>query len=216
MFSDSKAKFRSRDTIASIAAKARESAKLVNDININLADYLYGFLRLRLNPPLDIIIGENIEKNADAFVNFTNDNKITLYVRNVIWLQAKSNFPNARFIMAHEVGHILMHKNDALAYSAAPYSVVRALSEEERVEPQANLFAEEFLAPTNMLFGLNNVYDIADYFNIPEECARRQLERFLDDQRRRGLAEPYRDMCPKCGSLTLATNGKCSNAIACQ
>lgn len=215
MFSDSKATLRSRDTVARTAELARERAGLSNELNINLVDYINGFLKLRLKIPLDVNICEQIDDGAEAFVKFFREDNVQLNVRKEIWIQAKQNFPRARFILAHEVGHIVMHKNDALAYSSAPYSLVRALSEEERVEPQANWFADEFLAPLHMLIGLNNVYEVADYLNVPESCARRQLEKHLDNQRRRGLVGPYSDMCPKCGSLTLDVNGKCSNYKVC-
>ncbi|MCF4129036.1 ImmA/IrrE family metallo-endopeptidase [Methylobacterium sp. SyP6R] len=216
MFSDRPAKFRSYDTVVGIAEKARQKAGLSTEINVNLPDYINGFLRLRVGLPIEVRIFLKGEHNARAFVEFKKDENIVLNVEDATWFQAERNFPDAKFVMAHEVGHIIMHRHDALAYSDAPYFFIRSLTDEERVEPQANWFADAFIAPISMLEGIRNVYDVADLLNVPETCARRQLERMLDDQRRRGLITGFDDMCSQCGGLTVDGSGQCMSCRGCK
>ena len=105
-----------------------------------------------------------------------------------------------------------MHNHDAMAFSEASEALLHRLEPEERTEPQAHRFADLFLVPTSLLEGLSRSEDVADFFDVPIDCARRRLERVMDDRRRQHARSFTGEACPKCANFTLVRNG---NGLKC-
>ncbi|AWI87684.1 hypothetical protein C0214_04800 [Methylobacterium sp. DM1] len=133
----------------------------------------------------------------------------------MVWRNAKAGFADAKYIIAHEIGHILMHTHDELAYTGNQKSKISGLPPEERTEPQANLFADLFLLPTRFLEDFTRSEDVEFYFEVPNHCAERRLSFFLDMKRRSQSRSYTGEACPECANFTLVRNGTCLKCDTC-
>ena len=215
MFGDRRASFRSYERIEEFSERARFAGRLTEHSRFSITEYITGPLKLRLRADLSI---EPYRKNhypVPAFVECRNSSKIVLNVEETVWANASAGLWDPRFILAHEIGHIIMHAHDNLAYSNDSSSALIKLPAEERVEPQANLFADLFLVPTRMLVGFSKAEDISEYFDVPLHCAERRLEHFIDATRRRLSRRYDGDACPECANFTLVRNGTCLKCDTC-
>ncbi len=143
-----------------------------------------------------------------AFVTFRPE--LTLYVHQEIWRDARRGEPKSRFILAHELGHILLHGFHRLAFSEDESLHLHSFPEEERAEPQANWFAEQFLAPDHLARNTKDETDLCLQFDFPSIYAENRLMRLRN--RRVGFVG---NACPNCGSDTLVRNGFESKCDTC-
>lgn len=208
MFDDRRARFRSYQIIETIATEARRLGRVSNHSQFDIVGYITGTLQLSVFPDLQIIIFEKGDFEVLAFVDTAADRKSKiLYVERRVWLDAQSGLDEAIYILAHEIGHIFMHSHSELAYSGNNASVIGDLQPEERVEPQAHLFADLFLVPEIMLDGFSSSDDIADYFNVTTECAARRFDHIADKRRRQNKIGYTGEACHQCANFTLVRNG---------
>ena len=184
MFSDRPATTRSYERIEQIAQQARVLGRLIGHSRFNIVEFITFSLKFGLKVPLGLHFYDKIDYAVPAFVECENRSGITLNVEKGLWWKAEAGYPEARYILAHETGHILMHTHDKLAYSNVTSPFVASLQPEDRTEPQANLFADLFLVPANMLEGFSQADHIAEYFDVPYDCAKRRLEMNIDNKRR--------------------------------
>lgn len=99
-----------------------------------------------------------------------------MLIREDVYLAAASMNARHRFTIAHEIGHLLLHRNVKLARTD------RARKIYEDPEWQANVFAAEFLAPTHLI-GEMSVTEISLAFGISRQAA---TNRYNSIQRMRG------------------------------
>ncbi|MBV9395289.1 MAG: ImmA/IrrE family metallo-endopeptidase [Methylobacteriaceae bacterium] len=131
-----------------------------------------------------------------AFVTYC---PLTLHVDSQVWSDGEENEPEARRILAHELGHIFLHD-----YYAQPYSGERKKwiqREEESAEWQANVFADYFLLLHHHTTVLPPT-DLAIRACIPLDIVRR----FQD-------VKPVMagEACPGCGNFSLVRTGTLLN-----
>lgn len=215
VFGDRLAKYRPYELIERIADKARSLGRIDGHSRFNIVDYVEGPLKYCINCELEIITYDKSEYPVWAFVKYCKNNKIELHVEKMVWRNAKAGFADAKYIIAHEIGYILMHTHDELAYSDGHKSNISGFPPEERNESQANLFADLFLLPTRFLEGFTSSEDVEFYFEVPAHCAARRLEFFLDIKRR-ALSRSYTgEACPECANFTLVRNGTCLKCDTC-
>lgn len=100
------------------------------------------------------------------------DGKITVYVRESIYDEALQDKGRARFTLAHECGHVLMHCNENVILKRIEKFDKLSISiiNERNPEWQADQFAAELLAPLSMIRGMT-VYEIMDTFKVSHTCA---------------------------------------------
>lgn len=113
----------------------------------------------------------NNEMRSEAEASF-NENVIIISER--IYIAAYKGDPRARFIIAHEIGHILLHHSKA------------SLVVGGEMEEEANCFAMELLIPTEMIIQDIMKYrsepqGYADFFGVEKSVA----EIYLNDHRHR-------------------------------
>lgn len=147
---------------------------------------------------------ENAPQSELAFVN---NILFELCCDQELWNDAEIGEPLARFILAHEIGHIILHTNKRSTRYYSPISASdRKAKKEHYSEWQANEFALQFLIPSNALCANVTTYDIARRFGVETDIADRAIhsikERFIYNG----------DYCPKCGNQTIAVN---SNIVIC-
>lgn len=200
MATDYKVKFRTYEAVADLAARARERFGVANRFTFNIVE----LVRTWVGKEFGNLGRLHLDLFADgpdlAFVTF---NPLTLHVQRDIWHEADSVFgePKARFIIAHELGHILMHGFYRQAFSEDEKAHITFVQPEERAETQANWFAAAFLAPDHLIRRCANESEFCQAFNYPGE--------YIDLKRqalsRKSMRLPN-ELCPSCGELSIAGN----------
>lgn len=87
-----------------------------------------------------------------------------MLIREDVYLAAASMNARHRFTIAHEIGHLLLHRNVKLARSDGERKIY------EDPEWQANVFAAEFLAPAHLIGGMSAA-EISLAFGISKQAA---------------------------------------------
>lgn len=116
---------------------------------------------------LDIPVIIDKELNKEGYL-ICSDGQKMIFVSSKV-----QNKHRQKFIIAHEVGHFLMHQNQMYACSNVSLSS-NAKVNTSRQEREANAFATEFLAPVDELrsllpnssLRLSDISVIADFFDI--------------------------------------------------
>src|SRR6202011_6058679 len=83
-----------------------------------------------------------------AYVTYS---PLILHVDRKVWQRAKERDGYARFIIAHEVGHILLHNDYEHKFSHDPSVQINFAQDEYSSEWQANKFAAYFLLPDRIV-----------------------------------------------------------------
>jgi hypothetical protein len=175
-------------------------------VSIDIVRLIEGYLVPHLPGGLRIEFYDQVEGQPPAYVSY---NPLTLSVDREIWRDAKEGEPGARNILAHEIGHIVMHKRDDLGYSFGKGSQLKAPPEDESAEWQANVFGHFLMVTDNALIEkmplLHKAADIgapvwvvASVLNYDEA---RDIFTFV-------AAPTYGgDLCGECGNFTLSRGG---------
>lgn len=141
-------------------------------------------------------------------------NPLTLHIVETIWNDAHLGKPYARFIVAHEVGHMVLHDEFAVAFSDDKAAQLNYVQDEESGEWQANTFADHFLVPDHVARKLKARDIIAGLCVVDDSVAERRL-RDLGSVKE-VLAPSYEgEMCGMCGNFTLVRNGCSIRCDAC-
>jgi hypothetical protein len=86
--------------------------------------------------------------------------------------------PETRWIVAHELGHIVMHDSHAKAFSSDPTLRIKFAQPENSAEEQADLFAYYLLMPDPVVKNFRTPDLITQYCNVETEIALRRLDIF--------------------------------------
>ncbi|UVO34016.1 ImmA/IrrE family metallo-endopeptidase [Bradyrhizobium arachidis] len=155
--------------------------------------------------------------DAPAYVTF---NPLTLHVDHGVWDAADRGEPYARYIIAHEIGHLVLHDRYAVAFSEEEAALLSYVQNEESAEWQAHVFAALFLVPDHIAIKFNDADLIAGLCVVTDSLA----ASCLDDARNAKfiLTPSYEgEMCPGCGNFTLTRDGiylkcdTCGSATGC-
>lgn len=104
---------------------------------------------------------------------------LTLIVDDECWSFARQGDPSSKWILAHELGHIILHDKEAKAFSNDPGSRLKFTSEQESGESQADMFAFHQLMPDWLINHFQkNVAWIARHCDVDEEIARARIAIF--------------------------------------
>lgn len=106
---------------------------------------------------------QNVMGDAEAAMS---PDAMRMYIREDVYDHLHQNNARARFTVAHEIGHFILHDGVALArYNDGKHKVY------EDSEWQANFFAAELLAPYSACETINDIPSLVDRFGISYECA---------------------------------------------
>ncbi|MDR3472021.1 MAG: ImmA/IrrE family metallo-endopeptidase [Devosia sp.] len=145
------------------------------------------------------------EEPEQAWVDIA---KGKLFVRGAVWQKAKQHDPRARLIIAHEIGHLILHTDQVYSFTK-PYEYgLRSIEDNESAEHQANWFAWSLLLPDSVLLRLRKTLttsSIATLTLVEDKVVELRLNQLALDKRYRGSFTG--DECPECGSLDVARNG---------
>lgn len=160
---------------------------------------------------LQVELYDREKADEPAYVTFQ---PLTLHVDRKIWEAAGLGDTFARFVVAHEIGHIVLHDEFAVAFSDNDAAQLRYLQNEESGEWQANTFAGCFLAPDHVVLKLVDADLIAGLCVISDALA---LKRYTEARNTKKLLfRPCEvDMCTGCGNFTLVRNGNTMTCDGC-
>ena len=130
------------------------------------------FLELQLqshDPEFALIVSTRREMGNDLARAYIADR--TIEVRSDVYDHAHDGQPFARFTLAHELGHLVLHSDIRLARRDAPYAVDRFRDPEW----QADCFAGELLMPLFIYQEMKNPEDAANAFGVSSSAVKAQL-----------------------------------------
>jgi IrrE N-terminal-like domain len=139
---------------------------------------------------------------------------LTLHIVEDIWRDADSGRPYARYIVAHEIGHIVLQDEFAVAFSDDKAAQLNFVQDEESAEWQANIFADYFLVPDHIAIKLRESVLIAGLCVVADEVAARRLHAAASAKC--VLMPPYEgEMCAGCGNFTVVRSGNSTRCDTC-
>jgi hypothetical protein len=174
-------------------------------LSFNICGFVTDVLtkRLRDKGTLQIKFYSFEDLPEKACVSF---NPLTLHTVESIWRDADLGKPYARFIVAHEIGHIVLHDEFAVAFSDDKAAQLNYIQDEESGEWQANTFADCFLVPDHIVCKLKERDLIAGLCVVDDGVAERRIRE--SSSAKSILAPAYEgEMCSICGNFALLRNG---------
>jgi predicted metalloprotease len=212
MARDHRVPIKSRETIAKIAMAWWTAADRRGHA-FNICDFVLGILSKRFTSKgcLQIEFYDRCKNDDPAYVTFK---PLTLHVDRKIWKLAGDGEAYARYIVAHEIGHIVLHDEFAVAFSDEEAAQLKYLQDEESGEWQANVFAGYFLAPDHIALKLQDADVLAGLCVITDELAAKRLS---EAKNSKAILNPTYEgeMCGGCGNFTLARNGNTTKCDTC-
>jgi hypothetical protein len=159
------------------------------------------------------------DQEDPAYVEFNpvrRDDYVTLHVDRRIWAPAEKGDSYACWVLAHEIGHVLLHDHYANAFStdAETQKLFEGASQEDFAEWQAITFAGHLLIPTFVVQKFPDQKVLAAATNTPERLAVDRLKAVQG--MKKVLDRPYEgDICSQCHNFTLVRNGCTTKCDTC-
>lgn len=200
-----------RDDIAQKADAWRKAGGKANEPYFDIVDFVETILKTRLpNADLRIDFFEAKANEDLAYVEFKpparfGKRTITLNIDREIWELAKIGEPEARFIVAHEIGHIVLHDHEAKAFSDDDGSRLSQFEKEETAEWQADIFAICFLMPAHVVVAFGNVEELAAATAVEHRHAETRFQTVMAENSRSSQYSGY--ACRQCGEFTMFRQG---------
>jgi hypothetical protein len=139
-------------------------------LHVELVDivYIIEFRLIERFPEFRLVIARDVEMEEDAFAEPLK-NRIT--VRQSVYIAACEGDAGARIILAHELGHFLLHRDKDAPMHMDPRGAIqpiRRMTATESTEDQADMFARHFLAPPHLAYQYRDQpLDLAKATGVP-------------------------------------------------
>jgi hypothetical protein len=206
MRADHNVRFTREETLAGLALTWRREARNQNDAYFNIVKFVEGILSGKTKQPFKINFLETAEGETPAFVTF---NPRTLHIDRSIWDLADRGEPEARFIVAHEIGHLILHDHFAKAFSNDPGDRIQFAVREYSAEWQANTFAFYFLLPDLIVAAYRSISELSTSCSVQESVARERVA--MSPRLNLLYSASESGVCPDCGNFT--TRGECKSSV---
>jgi hypothetical protein len=156
------------------------------------------------------IVADDMEM-PEAWVDFGRNE---LCVQRFIWARAQAQDEHARLVLAHEIGHLVLHGEQVFAFSRGQEKKLGFLDPPESAECQANWFASALLLPDAVMRRLSRLEDIsiATLSLVGEQLVRVRRREVEMDKRYRTYTG---DQCPTCCNFTVMRVGITSTCDTC-
>lgn len=186
---------RSRESISQAASKCPQLAGATLAYDFNIVDFIERTLVKKLPQGIfDIVLFEkNSECQDEAYVGHK---PLRLHVSKKIWTAARNNEPYARYVLAHEIGHLYLHDHFDLAYSIGREYQIRFAEDINSAEWQANEFAHYFLVPDNVVKIFTKSEDIAAICEVEDRVAEKRY--YEHNRPQLPKCSPNGGRCPHC------------------
>jgi IrrE N-terminal-like domain len=136
------------------------------------------YCKKKRNSELRIHLFERADK-YDEPANVTFGTNITLHVDRRVWDAAKVGDEYSRFVVAHEVGHIVLHDHNAQSFSSEPSLRIKFAEREYSAEWQADTFAEYLLVPDEAVKRFPDERLLSTICGVPLSLARKRLNTYF-------------------------------------
>ncbi len=183
MATDYKVRFRAYDQVAELAWEMRFRLDIDNYYSFNIVRQLRKLKDQKFGLRGCLSIDLFVDREDKSYVTF---DPLVLHVHNGIWEEAEIGEPRARFILAHELGHVLMHADYRQEFTELDEFHLKAFPPEERAEPQANWFAAAFLAPDHLARNCESEADLCLRFNYPRDFISQKQHLFQTPKHKKG------------------------------
>jgi IrrE N-terminal-like domain len=214
MRDDHKVDFLREEEIEEAARTWLCEAGILNHPYFNIVTFVNNFLmtRLRKKGQLKIEFFDAGPNDKPSYVSFKPH--LTLNIDREIWRLADIGEPFARFIVAHEVGHIILHNAFAQAFSDDAAVRIKYFPKENSAEWQANTFAYYFLLPTHIVTTYDDVETLIQVSGATREMVMDRLTAVRATKCRSQIHEG--DSCSTCGNFSLFRIGTTLWCSTCQ
>jgi hypothetical protein len=167
MFDDYPVAYRSDSEIEEVADETRRRLFGADLPRTKILEGLRRFQKLTIVPQPDDMFGD-----YDAYVS-TKPKR--LFCRQSVYDQAQRGDVDASGVLAHEVGHFVLHPAKEIRFLAtggneAPFSI----HPNESAERQAWLFADAFQIPSWSVWQVENAAELARLCNVPPDRAEKR------------------------------------------
>ena len=169
---------RDRNNIRKIAFRIRSQLRLGSDTNVDIVSVLELMVPL-VDQEFALIPLE--DKELPGRYAETRPEEHTIYVKQSVYEAAARGGGWARMILAHEVGHYVLHDSQSVVYAKIDPS--ERLNPDTDPERQADIFAAEFLAPSGAIKRLTPD-EVKRQFGVSLSAARNQLHQASNISRR--------------------------------
>lgn len=220
MLDDSKVSWLEAPKIERLALEWRKIEGNTNAPTFRIVDFLYQTLpNLLVGKALEILVFDDLKEDSPAFVRFSNERRhgyqaVELHIEKWVLHNAKLGDEEARKIIAHEIGHIILHDASAQKFSQGSEKNMRFLENEESGEWQAKRFADAFLVPLHIAASFTNAEEMAQYCQVDIDCANRRIISVRAEAIERGASSG--NSCGRCGDYNLRTFGMSNFCMNCQ
>ena len=218
---DHKVTYRSEAFLAEVAMACRNIGTIPGSNHVNLqtildelqahgVESIYAIRGMKRKGRLTIVVIDDDRYEFPAFVKFSPTLK--LYVQKSVWSRFKEGRSKERVIIAHEIGHIMLHNDEAKPFTNENDRETQFTDNEHYAEWQANTFAYHLLIPTQLAQSLNDAERLAFTCNVPEDFASQRLSNVRKIKKILNPVAPG-EPCPGCGNFSLrdCTHGwKCT------
>lgn len=180
----------SERVIKEIAEQIRAILDPYRRSDFNIVDGIKRLTQEALFPWGKLIVNFFSMKDGNAPAYVVIGERKVLYVDHEIWSDAALGEPKARYILAHELGHLILHDHYVQPYSDQRNTVFQ---EETSTEWQAHKFAELFLIRDCDLDHLHTPRQIALSCSVETEVVRKRFGRRFS---------VVGDFCAECGGAS--------------
>jgi hypothetical protein len=201
---DYEVSFTREETIEDWALRLRRAAGNENDANFNIVEFVYRLQRSSINRRFKIELFDMVEGQKPAFVSY--DPVPTLNIEREIWDLANIGDPSARFIVAHEICHLLFHDHHAKAFSNDPNDRIKRSKymKEVSAEWQASTFADYLLLPAHLALSFSDAEGAMRACGVDRGVAERRFAALAELTRPRPVISG--DFCIQCGEFVERRN----------
>lgn len=210
---DHKVTYRPEYVIAKVAAACRKIGTPIGSYSVNLktildelqahgVESIYKLRGAKTKGKLRIELVDDTER-FPAWVEFSP--RLTLFVKRSVWQRFLDGYSKEREIIAHEIGHIMLHDDTAMPFVGDKSQYLKFTgSEEDFAEWQADTFAEHILIPDEIIQKHKNPEKVSFLCNVEEGYADERIGKFVLASK--SITTVFdQDPCPDCGNFSFST-----------
>jgi len=219
LITDHKVPFRSEAFLAEVAAACRKIGIIPGSDHVDLqtildelqahgVESIFVIRGMKRKGCLRIEIIEDEPHEFPAYVKFSPT--LTLCVQKGVWSRFKEGRSKERVIIAHEIGHVMLHDDQAKPFVGNNDIKNRFAENEHYAEWQADTFADHLLVPTRLAQRLDEIDKIAFTCNVPDDFASRRLASVRAIKKTLNSTQ-LADFCKDCGGFGPVSQGVCTD-----
>lgn len=171
----------------------------------DVVDFLLNTFMKRFKGGLELkLFKRNSPKDVLAYATFKPN---ILHVDENIWALAKAGSAYAQYIIAHEIGHFVLHSNLPKGFSSDPGHQITYAENGHSAEWQANTFAGYLQLPTAVVEQFDHSDEIIEMCEVWDVIAESRFSA-VHAKRIHLLAQPTAgEACANCGNFSLIRRG---------